>query len=673
MSEIFINPVTAPPRQKQKTLSSFLIRRPANSPAPTVEDAPEEPVPMAAPPIAAEVAMDNVNESILDEIIANASGLDDVVVITLTPAEVHEHVLKELRRGKDHSFNETRDLYYLMNYTSMLGKEKYDGSGKYGRIEASLRVAEVHHEKLKGVTLARYIRALFLHYRAYDSLPIETRGGKRNGNSFLDDELVFNACRSWLLNQAIGSISAQSFQIAFNEEIAPRILMVDFKPISLSTIYRWLPRLGFTNSKEQKGVYIDGHERPDVVAYRDEVFLPMMKQLDKLSVHYIEDEHGILTTIEPELLPGQKRHVFFFHDESCFHAFDFRKSMWLHHSQQKIPRKGGKGKLIHVSDFIGPEGRITSKTRDARVITYPGKNGDPWWNTTQLVVQIKEALDIFEEAFPGCVAVLVFDQSSAHNSHGEGALNAWSMNLNPGGKAEPQNDTYYPPESRVNKIGEMHRLWKEKTEDRVVKDKDGKEVQDKDGKKVMETITFKEPKGIKRILQDRGCYPEKHQGQFLRAKCVPQCPDPTSYPPSSDKPPCCLTRILQNHQDFREAKPLLEQLIEDRGHRCLFLPKFHCELNPIEMNWGYAKARFRQVIKQSFDHAKKEVIKALDAVSTPTLRRFCNKSFRFMDAYRKKLPLEAAAWCVRKQKGHRAISERVMKLFEEEKGVKITG
>jgi transposase len=36
---------------------------------------------------------------------------------------------------------------------------------------------------------------------------------------------------------------------------------------------------------------------------------------------------------------------------------------------------------------------------------------------------------------------------------------------------------------------------------------------------------------------------------------------------------------------------LLQTLIEAAGHKCYFLPKFHCELNPIEMQWGWAKGR----------------------------------------------------------------------------------
>ena len=68
---------------------------------------------------------------------------------------------------------------------------------------------------------------------------------------------------------------------------------------------------------------------------------------------------------------------------------------------------------------------------------------------------------------------------------------------------------------------------------------------------------------------------------------------------------------------------------------------------------------------KSFAHAKEEVLAALDACSLDTIRRFCNRTFRFMDAYRKGLSVKAAAWCVKKQSRHRVISEEAMVAFEE--------
>lgn len=55
---------------------------------------------------------------------------------------------------------------------------------------------------------------------------------------------------------------------------------------------------------------------------------------------------------------------------------------------------------------------------------------------------------------------------------------------------------------------------------------------------------------------------------------------------------CCLTCMLGQQADFRAQKSMLDQVISDAGHRCLFLPKFHCELNPIEYYWGWVKQEF---------------------------------------------------------------------------------
>lgn len=54
---------------------------------------------------------------------------------------------------------------------------------------------------------------------------------------------------------------------------------------------------------------------------------------------------------------------------------------------------------------------------------------------------------------------------------------------------------------------------------------------------------------------------------------------------------CCMRRVLSLQSDFQNEKPLLQLVIERAGHKCLFLPKFHCELNPIEMVWGQTKRR----------------------------------------------------------------------------------
>ncbi len=52
---------------------------------------------------------------------------------------------------------------------------------------------------------------------------------------------------------------------------------------------------------------------------------------------------------------------------------------------------------------------------------------------------------------------------------------------------------------------------------------------------------------------------------------------------------CCARRILSLQPDFLAQKSQLQEKIEKRGHKCIFYPKYHCELNYIEMYWGAAK------------------------------------------------------------------------------------
>ena len=52
-----------------------------------------------------------------------------------------------------------------------------------------------------------------------------------------------------------------------------------------------------------------------------------------------------------------------------------------------------------------------------------------------------------------------------------------------------------------------------------------------------------------------------------------------------------VSRHLSLQEDFANEKSMLQHYIEGRGHICMFLPKFHCKLNPIEMVWGFMKYR----------------------------------------------------------------------------------
>ena len=131
--------------------------------------------------------------------------------------------------------------------------------------------------------------------------------------------------------------------------------------------------------------------------------------------------------------------------------------------------KKGRGRLIHVSDFVEEDnGRLIVRNqegavvKDARCITYPGSAGDPWWDHAQLLVQVDRAIGIFEEAHPNCVALFVFDHSSAHASLGPDALRAFDMNKSNGGKMRKQKDTVIPMTNLTVKCcGKVQRMMTE--------------------------------------------------------------------------------------------------------------------------------------------------------------------------------------------------------------------
>jgi hypothetical protein len=63
-------------------------------------------------------------------------------------------------------------------------------------------------------------------------------------------------------------------------------------------------------------------------------------------------------------------------------------------------------------------------------------------------------------------------------------------------------------------------------------------------------------------------------------------------------------------------KTIVEHYLEFKGLQGVFLPKFHCELNPIERVWGQAKVYTRIHTNFTLVRMRKIIDPALDSVST---------------------------------------------------------
>jgi hypothetical protein len=203
------------------------------------------------------------------------------------------------------------------------------------------------------------------------------------------------------------------------------------------------------------------------------------------------------------------------------------------------------------------------------------------------------------------VAEFFFDQSTAHAAFADDALNANEMNVRPGGKQRAMHPTNIPDNNpHVHLRGMVQTM-----------------VFDEDLSPEHPDYEFRgKPKGMRRILEERGLWDElarlnggkgipgdcsnckmsrkekekraREAAEIMAGQDEAEESDEENFEiPVITGARCCMRKVLSEQADFRDEKPLLQIIIERAGHKCYFLPKFHCEINPIEMFWGWVKNR----------------------------------------------------------------------------------
>ena len=297
--------------------------------------------------------------------------------------------------------------------------------------------------------------------------------------------------------------------------------------ISASTACRWLHKLGFKPSSTRKGVYIDGHERDDVVEYR-KLYLKRMNILH--ATHGPSPCCADEITLEPFIGPHHKNLVLLFHDESTYHSNEDQGWMWAEKGNQPI-RPKGLGRGIMVSDFIDEFNGLLSLTseefergkleypnlkRKARALLKYGADGEGYWNSDKFIAQVEDVIKIVKVKYPREMynVFWFFDHSSGHTAYASDALNASKMNVKPGGAQPKMHSTTNPLTGREQKM-----VFADGT-----------------------------PKGMKQILTERGVNTTKMNANDMR-------------------------RRLQEFSDFKYEKTRVEALLHANGFKGYFIPK----------------------------------------------------------------------------------------------------
>jgi hypothetical protein len=267
-------------------------------------------------------------------------------------------------------------------------------------------------------------------------------------------------------------------------------------------------------------------------------------------------------------------------------------------------------------------------------------------------------MSILKEYYPEYNHVLIYNNASTHLKRPDDSLSArkmpkgpskpgtsWGMEIT---KRDAGGKIIYKPDGKPQKI-------KIRMKDAQFSDGRPQPLYFPEGHKLAGAF-----KGMQIILEEQGFVNVSNLRVECKGfKCAPQ----------ANAQACCCRRLLYNQPNFANVDTILEITCRAKGFPVLFLPKFYCELNFIEQCWGYAKRVYRLNPKSSReDHLEKYALAALDAIPLKSMRKFANRSRRFMDAYQQGLNGRQAVWAARKYRGHRGLPVGIMEELDK-KGI----
>ncbi|KAJ7447331.1 hypothetical protein B0H11DRAFT_2335656 [Mycena galericulata] len=292
--------------------------------------------------------------------------------------------------------------------------------------------------------MSRRIREWTITFMKDDTNLPTAEYGKFNGSVLEDEDL---AQEIHLHLQSVGKFVAAQDIVNYmaSDEMKTRFNLKH--GISLRTAQRWMRRMEYRWKSEPKGMYSDGHEREDVVAYRQNVFLPRWESYlagtrkwtregedvaaegpardpasaPKKSKQRLEEEQWEEWEEEAERIfvsrPDGKVIVIWRHDECIFYANDRRKLCWVHLSETAKPWTKGEGASMMVIAFVSPD-----YGWELRMVIKPGKDRDGYYTNLDILNHATRMMDRLDATRPNEIHVLAYDNATIHTKRADDAL-----------------------------------------------------------------------------------------------------------------------------------------------------------------------------------------------------------------------------------------------------------
>jgi hypothetical protein len=214
--------------------------------------------------------------------------------------------------------------------------------------------------------------------------------------SLLSDEDFKEDCQAWLRQQNPESRTPGNLKLYIEGTVFPKLTgHIKKDTISEKTCQNYMHLWGYKYDERKKGVYYDGHERPDVVMYRKE-WLKRMFEYQKFMKDFDGDLMDII--LEPQLKPGEKEIVQVTHDECYFYANDGQRKIWMREDED-ILRSKHQGRSIMVSAFICPchgllrlsdeQLQANPHIEDKEALVFRSVQTDGYWKSEHMLDQVR--------------------------------------------------------------------------------------------------------------------------------------------------------------------------------------------------------------------------------------------------------------------------------------------